>query len=81
MIRPIWVVHRYGQNPPDSKDTLILGKAAIQGERGLLRRSGAKLRRMRYNPFYKVIEKRVLEWFDKAGKLPMRPGPDGESIR
>jgi len=36
---------------------------------------------MRYNPFYKVIEKRVLEWFDKAGKLPMRPGPDGESIR
>jgi alpha-beta hydrolase superfamily lysophospholipase len=71
----------YGQLPPDSKDTLLLGEAVFQGERGLLRLSGDSLQRLKYNPFYKVVENRVLEWFDKVGKQTMRPLPDSESVR
>jgi len=65
----------YGQHPPDNKDTLFLGEMAIRGERGLLRLPGDWLLRMRYNPFYKVIERRVLEWFDKASKQPHKARP------
>ena len=71
----------YGQHPPDSKDTVFLGEMAIRGERGLLRLPGDWLLRMRYNPFYTVIERRVLEWFDRASKPPIRSGPDGETIK
>jgi len=71
----------YGRRPPDGKDSLFLGEMAIRGERGLLRLPGDWLLRMRYNPFYEVVERRVLEWIDRAGKQPPPPGPDGASIR
>ena len=58
----------YGQRPPENKDILFLGEMAMQGERGLLKLPGNWLLRMRYNPFYKVIERRVLEWFHDAGR-------------
>ena len=56
----------YGRRPPDNEDILFLGEMAMQGERGLLKLSAEWLLRMRYNPFYEVIEKRVLEWFNNA---------------
>jgi len=59
----------YGAFPPDSKDVLYLGRIGIRGERGLLRISSDWLLRLRYNPFYSVLEARTLEWVDDgAGK-------------
>jgi len=37
---------------------------AIQGERGLLKLSSDWLLRLRYNPFYDYLERRVLEWVE-----------------
>ena len=54
----------YGEFPPDSKDVLYLGQIGIRGERGLLKISSDWLLRLRYNPFYTVLETRVLEWLD-----------------
>ncbi|MCZ6834463.1 MAG: alpha/beta hydrolase [Planctomycetota bacterium] len=44
-----------------------LGQLAFQGERGLLRFSSDWLLRLRHNPFYPVLESRVLEWLEDAG--------------
>jgi len=57
----------YGQRPPGNEDVLFLGQMAIQGERGLLKISPDWLLRLRYNPFYGYLERRVLEWMDGAG--------------
>ena len=56
----------YGQFPPEDKNVLFLGQTAIRGERGLIKISSDWLLRLRYNPFYAVLEKRVLEWVDDA---------------
>ncbi len=71
----------YGQRPPENEDKLFLGDMAIRGERGLLRLPGDWLLRLRYNPFYKVIERRVLEWFENANNQPTKTGLVGEGIR
>lgn len=52
----------YGRYRPESRDTLFLGQAEIRGERGLLKISSDWLLRLRYNPFYPVLEGRVIEW-------------------
>ena len=52
----------YGQFRPQQKDTLYLGQIAIRGERGLLKLSNNWLLRLRFNPFYSVLENRVTEW-------------------
>lgn len=52
----------YGQRPPANEDVLFLGEMAIQGERGLLKLPDSWLLRLRYNPFYDYLEKRVLDW-------------------
>jgi alpha-beta hydrolase superfamily lysophospholipase len=52
----------YGQYPPESGDELFLGQLDILGERGLLRISSDWLLRLRYNPFYPVLESRTLAW-------------------
>ena len=56
----------YGQDPPGEKHILFLGQMAIQGERNLLKIPYSFLVRLRYNPFYAFLEKRVLEWLDKT---------------
>ncbi len=56
----------YGQFPPEDKKVLFLGQTAIRGERGLIKISSDWLLRLRYNPFYSVLEKRVLEWVDDS---------------
>lgn len=60
----------YGQYPPEDRNTLFLGQAEIRGERGLLKISSDWLLRLRYNPFYSVMEDRVLEWLDSPGSRP-----------
>jgi alpha-beta hydrolase superfamily lysophospholipase len=58
----------YGPDPPDDSDTIRLGDIAVRGERDLLKLPGDWLLRMRYNPFYEVLETRVLEWLEKSGQ-------------
>ena len=52
----------YGQRPPENDDVLFLGEMAIQGERGMLKLPDSWLLRLRYNPFYDYMERRVLDW-------------------
>jgi pimeloyl-ACP methyl ester carboxylesterase len=54
----------YGRRPPENEDVLFLGQMALRGERGLLELPTEWLLRMRYNPFYELIEQRVLDWFE-----------------
>lgn len=54
----------YGTVPPEDPDTLFLGPSQIRGERGLLRIPSDWLMRIRYNPFYEVLESQLLEWLD-----------------
>jgi hypothetical protein len=58
----------YGQRPPSNQDILFLGQMAIQGERGLLKLPSDWLLRMRHNPFYDFLEKRVIDWFDDVSR-------------
>ena len=59
----------YGQRPPGNEDVLFLGQMAIQGERNLFRLSPNWLLRLRYNPFYPYLEKRLLEWIERVNDL------------
>jgi alpha-beta hydrolase superfamily lysophospholipase len=52
----------YGRYPPENRDRLFLGQAEVRGERGLLKISSDWLLRIRYNPFYSLLEERTLEW-------------------
>lgn len=52
----------YGAIRPESRDELHLGQIAIRGERGLMVLSSDWLLRLRYNPFYQVLENRTVEW-------------------
>ena len=61
----------YGQRPPNSEEFLYLGQIAIQGERGLLRIPSDWMFRLRYNPFYDYLKKRMLEWVDNANEVTM----------
>ena len=45
----------------------------MQGERGLLKLPSDWLLRMRYNPFYPVIERRVLDWFAESSSAVGQP--------
>jgi len=65
----------YGSVRPDDNSVIYLGNLAIRGERGLLRIPENWLLRLRFNPFYDYLEKRVLGWMEKPG----RPGDTGQS--
>ncbi len=54
----------YGAFVPEDPKKLFLGEAEIRGERGLLKISTDWLLRIRYNPFYSVLESRTLEWVE-----------------
>jgi len=56
----------YGREPPKGRDQLFLGQQALQGERGVLKISGDFMLRLRHNPFYDYLEKRVLGWIEKT---------------
>jgi len=52
----------YGAIRPANRGELYLGQIAIRGERGLMILSSDWLLRLRHNPFYQVLEDRVLDW-------------------
>lgn len=56
----------YGVNPPVGDDTLHLGDIPMRGERDMNEIPGEWLLRMRFNPFYEVLETRVLEWMQAS---------------
>lgn len=58
----------YGQHPSADDNLLFLGDMAIKGERGLLRIPGDWLLRLRYNPFYPYLERRMLEWMEGVSR-------------
>jgi hypothetical protein len=58
--------HLYGAENP-GEEFIYLGNLAITGERGLLNIPADFLLRMRYNPFYAYLEKRVIDWVDNPG--------------
>ncbi len=59
----------YGQHPPVGGTLIFLGDMAIKGERGLLKIPGDWLLRLRYNPFYPYLERRLFEWIDSDDGL------------
>ena len=61
----------YGRNPPAGDEPLHLGDIPIRGERDLNKIPGEWLLRMRYNPFFDILETRVLEWLQDAAPLPV----------
>ena len=56
----------YGQRMPNREDFVFLGQLAIQGERGLLTIPSDWMFRLRYNPFYDYLERRMLDWVEEA---------------
>lgn len=52
----------YGRAEYRDDDELHLGQMEVQGERGLLKFPSSWLLRVRYNPFYEVLQERVLDW-------------------
>ena len=56
----------YGIYRPESATQIYLGDTAMKSERGLIKLPGDWLLRMRYNPFYEVIENRVIRWLANA---------------
>jgi hypothetical protein len=59
----------YGKTPAGEQGHIFLGEMALKGERGLLKVPEAWLLRMRYNPFYSYLEKRVLDWFEEPAGM------------
>ena len=55
----------YGRFPPEDRSKLFLGQLQIRGERGLMRISSDWLLRLRFNPFYGVLESRTLYWLSE----------------
>jgi hypothetical protein len=56
----------YGERRPQDKELIYLGEISVKGETGLLKLSPEWLLRMRYNPFYAYMQRRVLEWIHDA---------------
>ena len=54
----------YGGHPESNSSILQLGNIALRGERGVLSISGTDIMRLRWNPFYPYIEKRVFNFLD-----------------
>ena len=57
----------YGGHPPQKSQGLHLGELALRGERGALQISASSMLRLRWNPFYPYVEKRVLEFLGLEG--------------
>ena len=56
----------YGRQFPSNAEDYFLGDISLKGEYGILKLPSDWLLRMRYNPFYKYIENRVIDWFENA---------------
>ena len=52
----------YGKLKPDDSTVIHLGNTDLRGERGVLQIPADDLLRLRWNPFYPYMEKRILEF-------------------
>jgi hypothetical protein len=59
----------YGKSQAAELKHIFLGDMALKGELGLLKISEQWLLRMRYNPFYSYLEKRVLDWIEEPAGM------------
>lgn len=67
----------YGDREATSTATgLNLGSIRLRGETGVLTISESLLIRLRYNPFFPVVEDRVLGWLAEHG-IPLRTSVEG----
>ncbi|MEL7447718.1 MAG: alpha/beta hydrolase [Pseudomonadota bacterium] len=65
----------YGAVRPADRQTLYLGNAEVRGERGLFRLSSDWLMRLRYNPFFEVLDTRLAEWLAETDGKRTAPDP------
>lgn len=56
----------YGRSEYSDENELHLGQMEVQGERGLLLFPSSWLLRVRYNPFYTVLESHTLDWLGRS---------------
>ena len=59
-------VYGYASKDSDGNDIVTLGNLSIRGEQGVLTVPAASLLRLRSNPFYSYIEKRITDAIDQA---------------
>lgn len=59
----------YGQRAPGNEDFIFLGQMAMQGERDLLQIPSDWMLRLRYNPFYDYLERRMIDWVNDSSQL------------
>jgi len=69
----------YGKRRFASAEFLHLGQMDVQGERGLLKFPSDWLLRLRYNPFYDLLETRVIGWLDETGNRSTASSPRDDS--
>jgi len=58
----------YGRYPPADENFIYLGQIALRSERGLHRLPAELLLRVRYNPFYQSLEKKMFNWLEKTNR-------------
>ncbi|MGB5612999.1 MAG: alpha/beta hydrolase, partial [Sedimenticolaceae bacterium] len=58
----------YGGLAPAKSPGIQLGRLALRGERGVLQIPPSDMLRLRWNPFYPYVEKRVLAWLALDGE-------------
>ena len=56
----------YGNDDSDDSPGIRIGDLAMRGERGVLWIPAGDMLRLRWNPFYPYLERRVLEFFQLA---------------
>lgn len=65
----------YGGQSPRRSPGIQLGNLALRGERGVLQIPASEMLRLRWNPFYPYVEKRVLELFGLEGHAASGDSP------
>ena len=60
----------YGKLKPGNNTMIYLGNMDLRGERGVLQITAEDMLRLRWNPFYPYIEKRVLKFVRLGNPLP-----------
>ncbi len=60
----------YGAERPEHPALIYLGRVELLGERGLLQVSPTVLMRLRFNPFFPYVERRVDEFLGAAETTP-----------
>ncbi len=62
----------YGGEPEEKSPGIELGTLALRGERGVLEIPAAQMLRLRWNPFYRYLEERTLEFLGPAAAMSAR---------